>query len=144
MINPDQHLPYERQASARRAGYVQHAATGLGAAYLSGATLMAQVPEILDQYSGSVVEHSGTLRIASGAAGVFFGVRGLRELLDAPHSESDSQKTWRRVRAGADLVTAVGLASQAFGAGTWAAGLSAAGLLTSTVLQIAKSHEEVK
>ena len=137
-------FPYQERAVATRLGVGLQLGVAAATSYASGGNWVAnQSPEMLDQFAPGIEQHSTLFRVGSGAAGLYFGVRGIRELATSDYYETKATKRWRLARGGADLITAVGLASQAFGAGTWAAGLTAAGLLTTTILQISKANQEV-
>ena len=140
----DHLFPYQEKSLSRRLGVGGQVGLGLGGAYVATGSYLSGAPGILDQFTPSLSEPSPLFRVGAGAAGAFYGYRGIRTLTRSEWGESKTEKRWRQARAAADLVTAVGFAAQAFGGGLWAAGITGVGLLTSTTLQISNSIREVK
>lgn len=142
MINQEHLFPYQKKALSKRLGVGGQLGLGLGSAYLAAGSYLSGAPELLDTFAPQLSEPSPLFRVGAGAAGAFYGFRGIRTLSRSEWGESRAEKGWRRARAAADLVTAVGFAAQAFGGGLWAAGITGAGLLGSTTLQISHSIRE--
>ncbi len=140
-----EHLfPYQKKSLSKRLGVGGQVGMGLGGAYVAAGSYLSGAPQIVDQFARGLAERSPLFRVGAGVAGAFYGYRGIRTLTQSDRWESTTDKRWRQARAAADLVTAVGFASQAFGGGLWAAGITGVGLLASTTLQISNSIREVE
>ncbi|MGE0495321.1 MAG: hypothetical protein AB7S38_39310 [Vulcanimicrobiota bacterium] len=134
-VRTDHLLPFQKQALTRRLG----AGSELGLASVT--TYAAHGPAIgsalgLDTFSPT------PFQVGSGLMACVYGVRGVASLVNAPRYETKSQTNFRRLLAGADLVTCFGLAAQAFGGGTWATAVSAGGLVTTSALHLWHTYRE--
>ncbi len=122
MIPDRELLPFEKRARYRNLGLAQETSLASLSTYSAHGSSLAQLAG-LDHF------HPAALSAGAGLLGAYYGYRGARDLIEA-------DDTFTRILAGADLVTGFGLVAQALGGGTWAAALSATGLVTTTALHL--------